>query len=505
MSLLTERYASKIRGQLSCYDRIVIQGTLPGLCYAQGMTTYLNINKIRIFDYPRFAEPLRNQLRDNAEKVAQDNGLQIEFIKKKNFRKEERIHQILKKRGDHSGLVHIFSAMEPCPTYKPWHDKKSHRTYLKPDSSKCLHYYFYLIDDQLGLCYVRVPTWCPFRLQIYFNGHNWLAAKLKKRKIGYKLIDNLFVSIDDFTKAQKITDRLNVAAIHKILDRFANRFCPVVKTLNLSYHWSIMQAEYATDIVFNRQQDLKAIYEHLIRTAIHTVKPENVASFLGRKLHGNYQDQMGNNFNTRIEGTRIRHSMGPVAVKMYDKFALALRIESTVNNVSFFKHYRTVEHRDGTRQKKWATMKKGIYSLAALSQLLASANRRYLEFVSTFDDISSGVKLLTKISKTVVENNRPYKGFNLFTDDDQKIFETIASGEFNISGFQNKNLRAKLAYKTTAQISIIIKRLRTHGLVKKIGHSYKYYLTKIGRNIITAGLQLKELFLIPKLAQFTTE
>lgn len=114
MTLLTECYANKIRGQLSCYDRIVIQGTLPGLCYAQGMTTYLNINKIRIFDYPHFAEPLRNQLRDNAEKIAQDNGLQIEFIKKNNFRKQERIEQIVKKCGDHPGMVHIFSAMEPC-------------------------------------------------------------------------------------------------------------------------------------------------------------------------------------------------------------------------------------------------------------------------------------------------------------------------------------------------------------------------------------------------------
>jgi len=35
--------------------------------------------QIRISDYPRFAEPLRNQLRDNAEKIARDNGLQISF------------------------------------------------------------------------------------------------------------------------------------------------------------------------------------------------------------------------------------------------------------------------------------------------------------------------------------------------------------------------------------------------------------------------------------------
>ncbi|ODS30536.1 MAG: hypothetical protein SCARUB_04357 [Candidatus Scalindua rubra] len=70
-----------------------------------------------------------------------------------------------------------------------------------------------------------------------------------------------------------------------------------------------MQAEYATDIVFKKQSDLEAIYDNLVRTAIHTVKPENIATFLGRKLHNLYQDEMGNNFNIRIEGSRIKHHM----------------------------------------------------------------------------------------------------------------------------------------------------------------------------------------------------
>jgi len=30
---------------------------------------------------------------------------------------------------------------------------------------KCLHYCFYFIDEEFGLCYLRVPTWAPFRLQ----------------------------------------------------------------------------------------------------------------------------------------------------------------------------------------------------------------------------------------------------------------------------------------------------------------------------------------------------
>jgi hypothetical protein len=500
MMLLTDRYAEKISGVLSCFDRVVIQGTLPTFCYAEGMTGFLNLKKIRIFDYPRFAEPLRDELRKNAEQVAKENGLEIEFIRKKNFRKEDRIRDILKVRGSHPGLVHIFSAMEPCQTYKPWHNKQTNKTYLRPDDGKCLHYYFYVIDEQLGLCYVRVPTWCPFRLQIYFNGHSRLAVSLTESSIPFSLMDNVFAAIEDLNRAQSLSDNFEVESLHKRLDLFADRYCPIINQFGLRYHWSIMQAEYATDIVFKHQKDLQLIYGNLTRTAIHTVKPENIATFLGRKLDARYEDEMGNNFNTRIEGTRIKHTMGPVSIKMYDKFGLILRIETTVNNVSFFKHYRLVEHRDGTESKKLAQMKKGIYSLTALQQLLLAANLRYIEFISAIDDPSAGIKKLERVTKTVVDSSRSYKGFNVFDDHDHLLFESIASGEFTISGFQNKHLRGKLSGKTSAQVSRMIKRLHAHGLIKKIGRTYKYYLTKLGTQVITMGLKIKELVVIPCLA-----
>ena len=63
MGSLIDRYHDKIAGVLSCWDRVVIRGTLPGLCYAGGMTSYLYAQHIRIFDYPRFAEPLRDAVR----------------------------------------------------------------------------------------------------------------------------------------------------------------------------------------------------------------------------------------------------------------------------------------------------------------------------------------------------------------------------------------------------------------------------------------------------------
>jgi hypothetical protein len=466
--LITERYSNKIYGVISCLDRIVIQGIIPGWCYAQGMTSYLYANNIRIFDYPQFTEPLNKMIRDNAESIAKENEIKIEFIRKiRAFRKDDRIKEIIKERGDHPGLVHIFSAMETCNIYKPWHDKSTGKTFLKPDKSKCLHYYFYFIDKEFGLCYLRVPTWCPFRLQFYMNGHNWLATKLKKNDIDYVMHENAFLDIADFEKAQKLSNRIRVEDLHQALDIFVSRYFPVIKEYNFKYAWTIMQVEYATDIVFKKQADLNLIYDHIIRTAIHSVKPDNIASFLGKRLTLHYEGEAGNNFNTRILGTRIKHQMGDVSIKMYDKFGIVLRIESTCNNVSQFRHVRKVQHKDGTVTEEKASMKKSIYSLFALAGILKSSNKRYLEFISTFDDPSDGLKNLNRVSKKAKSSNCTYIGFNFFNEEDHRLLEIIARGEFNIRGFQNKNIRVYIPEKSSASISRIIKRLHVHGLIKR--------------------------------------
>ena len=162
MELLTKRYYDKIGGLISCYDRILLKGTLPTVCYAQGMTSYLFKNNILIFDYTKFAEPLREKMRLHAEQLAATNNLTIEFIRSNKARKED----IVKKHfdGKKAGLVYILSAMEACPSYVPWHDKASHKTFLKGTQGKCLHYYFYFNDPDIGFGYVRAPTWCPFQL-----------------------------------------------------------------------------------------------------------------------------------------------------------------------------------------------------------------------------------------------------------------------------------------------------------------------------------------------------
>lgn len=101
----------------------------------------------------------------------------IEHVGKPHVRKEDIVARVLAQRGEAPGLVHVISAMEACDAYKPWHDKQTHKTFIRPDSGKCLHYYFYFMDARLGLIYLRVPTWVPFRLQFYSTATTgWRAS-----------------------------------------------------------------------------------------------------------------------------------------------------------------------------------------------------------------------------------------------------------------------------------------------------------------------------------------
>jgi hypothetical protein len=452
-----------------------------------------------------FAEPLRDQIRNNAEQLAKQSGLEVEYIeRKKAFRKEDRIQEILEQRGDHPGLVHIFSAIEPCTQYAYRFDPKSKNNYLYAKSGKCLHYYFYFIHELLGLCFLRVPTWVPFHLEFYCNAHNYLAARMCQEGIPFTQVDNTFTQIGDFARAQTLADEFSPEVIRKVLDDSAKLYCPASQTFTdmypESYHWSIRQVEYSTDIIFKSRDDLRRLYDPIIRTAIHAVKAQDVTTFLGRKLNPLYEGQVGTNFHTRIEGTRIKHSMGPASIKMYDKDGIVLRIETTTYDVSFFKHYREVVHRDGTKEMKITHMKKTIYSLPVLSEVMLAANKRYLHYLSDLTDPSAGIENVEELSRPAAHDGRTFRGFNLFDSTDLELFVALAHGEWNISGFYNATLRRVMPDISSAQLSRILRRLREHKLITKHGKTYKYYFTKFGRQVAFAALKLREFLVIPSLA-----
>lgn len=71
--------ADQISAVINCYDRIVIQSGIPRWNFADGMTGYFHA-----IDYATFSQPPTQKVRDNAEQIVQENGIDIElFVSRK--------------------------------------------------------------------------------------------------------------------------------------------------------------------------------------------------------------------------------------------------------------------------------------------------------------------------------------------------------------------------------------------------------------------------------------
>ena len=136
-----------------------------------------------------------------------------------------------------------------------------------------------------------------------------------------------------------------------------------------------------------------------------------------------------------------------------------------------------------------------------MAEILQAVNKRYLKFLSDIETPEVGLDKLHRLTETQHDDKgRRYKGFNLLSEEESSFFRLLASGEFVIAGFSNKALRQRMPEKNTGQITRLLRRLREHGLIKRVRKHYRYYLTSFGRQAVMMALKLREMVIIPSLA-----
>ncbi|MBN2195789.1 MAG: hypothetical protein JW751_23425 [Polyangiaceae bacterium] len=158
-----------------------------------------------------------------------------------------------------------------------------------------------------------------------------------------------------------------------------------------------------------------------------------------------------------------------------------------------------MEQRDSSIAFKLAPLKKSTYSLDDWRPLGAAAKARYLDFISALEDPSVGTKILDKISQPGHDGGRTYQEFNVFSYDDRDLLLALLRGEHVITGLRHLDLQRQLPRLCSSHISRQLKRLRVHGLIKRIGRRYQYYVTEPSRRAIIAGLKLRAFFILPQL------
>ena len=88
---------------------------------------------------------------------------------------------------------------------------------------------------------------------------------------------------------------------------------------------------------------------------------------------------------------------------------------------------------------------------------------------------------------------------NFFDGCEQALLRALQRGEFNVHGLRRADL-ARHVDMSASVLSRQLSRLRTLGLIKKVAHTYRYYLTRLGRAAIAAACSLTRFNIVPVLA-----
>jgi len=500
MNNFLKKFAHVIIGTLSCFDRVIFKGHLPF-----GNDGHLNafvdhVLGIRRKDFIPMLEKLSHKLVDHAKSLAEAAGRPYEYHQGK-FRKETYIQNLIRDDAITEGLIAVLCCQETCRTVRLRYGDKRPSLQFAYRPQRVL--YYYSIDPQFGLMYVRVQTWFPYTIQVYVNGHDWLARRMQKKRIGFCQRDNCFTQLDSAKRAQQLADQFCRLPWVRQLGQWARLYNPILREpwlQKLSYYWTIQQAEYATDVLFASRGKLAGLYHRLLDYAAVHLGARDILTFLGRKLHGNFQGEVLSDCKKdRIPGARIKHRVKDNWLKMYDKFGQILRVETVINDPREFRVRRRRE-RNGTPQMVWCPMNKGVANFHQFQRVAKAANERYLKALAVVDDPAPSYRQVARLAERKVVRQRSYAGFNPACQDDVRLFQAVLHGDHLLRGFYNRDLRRLLGLdgkhppsslrRFAARVGRLLKRLHVRGLIAKIQHTRRWRVTQLGQQLLGAIIHL---------------
>jgi hypothetical protein len=504
-----QRFGQSILGVLHGFDRMRFRGTRRLLAHVAGMMTFLWFRKVLLKDFKAFAAKITDEVRQAAEASAVSQGRPIAYLHNSAMEKDDWARQIAKRDGIQQGLIGVLKAVEGCWSYQVGPNRSKKKLELRAKPSKCLHYYHYFMDPEVGLAYVRLQTWFPFTVHVGMNGREWLARQMDKIGLRYQRRDNCFVWVEDWAVTQRLLDEQLRTDWPGLLDRLLQQANPALALMNthpLPYYWSLDEGEWASDLAFRSSTALAALAPRLFRQAWLNFDSGDVMRFLGRKTtaqgpHGKFEGEVVTDLKRRVDGTRIKHRVNRNWIKMYDKQGSVLRVETVINNPRDMKVYRTKEGDEGG-EKSWRRLRKGVADIQRRSTISQAANERYLEGLATVDDSRSLAELTEAVCEPVRWQNKRVRGLNPLAKEDAGLLAAVNRGEFAINGFRNRDLRNLLftkpakdeaeQRKQSAAITRKLRFLRAHGLIHKVPKTHRYQLSPHGRDVINALLTARQ-------------
>jgi hypothetical protein len=474
-----------------------LKGYLP-ISYPEAAESFFNHNNMLLMSFKDFTSRQTDALRTHAMKFAVKAKRPYEYLRE-HVRKEEYVRKMAQRDGITEGLVCVLAINEENHTFALRYGND--RPHLAKCSPRCLTLYYYFLDRHFGFMHIRLSTWMPFTIQVYLNGHEWLARQLDAKGIAYKKTENAFVNIADTQKAQKIADGFQRLPWVRMLHAFARRINPLLKSIlkGMEYYWVIDQAEYATDVMCRNHHSLDELYTKWQKHAAVCFQADDIMRFMGRKLHGSFGATIVTDVKHRPAVTRIKHSVRNNWIKMYNKQGIVLRIETVINRPQEFRVFRFGR---GKKAGYCAPLRKRVTEMFHYAAVCLRANKAYLDALTPVDDPTAAYRELDRICEPVRYGKRQVRPLNPLRENDRKLFETVIRGEYHLHGFKSREIGIRLGImyaadpherrRQCAKVNRKLRLLRGHGLITRHGRSKRYRVTQLGMRFMNAAITLHD-------------
>ncbi len=148
-------------------------------------------------------------------------------------------------------------------------------------------------------------------------------------------------------------------------------------------------------------------------------------------------------------------------------------------------------------------MRKGVADMHRRAEVGARIDERYAEALATVEEATPLGDLVRELGRPTTWKGRSVRALNPLAAGDVALLEAVNRGEHLLNGFRNRDLRAVLfpaaaaasaeeAKRQSGRVTRLIRLLRAHGVIAKVGKTHRYQVTAEGRRQVSALLAARQ-------------
>ena len=424
---------------ISCVDRLYLNGYVPGLQTPGGVVYFLHQVRGHPIASPALFEKIGTAFR--AQMRAWAAGQDIPVIRfTAGVRKADVVAPLLeaaRAQGTSKvvalGLAQEYASVWSANKRDTDPGKCPQFSYAKAQRRVSM-FYLYIWDEQTGPGFIKICTYFPYPIKVWVNGHEWAKRQASAEGIGFTELSNGFAACDDPEQLQQICDRFAPGSVAVFFERWMARIpLPLTDTDREAGFWwelSMRQVEVSRTLVFDTDCHARAFFEALLTDNLDLGRPEQVELLFrrGQRAGRPTHPPRGGGFKTKIDAScelvTLNLFYKNSRIKQYLKDGRALRIETVINDPHDLGCNRRLEH------------------LPELQDKARAINDRLLDTETVGQGSALVSPVIERITKpTVTDDGRKAPALRFGDLRVQALAGALGHLLFAVTGITNKHLR----------------------------------------------------------------